>query len=234
MLSIFSVISFADTKNTKIDTSNEPTNIKNNKDDISKEQIISWIKEQGKEDRYFYGGLSYELTNVDNDSELEVIATIHGGVHLGDFFIFDKNENGKYILVTEQPWHVTSMNFSNHMADPVEVNNKKIFEIVERTGGSGLDIYEVHLCYVEQGKFVDAWKGILNTVSVFQLNYFLEIGNYRFNKSNNRLYAWSSKYDFELDGVTLKENRGTNTMIYKFDGTKFILDSETGYLKEPH
>ncbi|TCO67710.1 hypothetical protein [Marinisporobacter balticus] len=218
MLRIFSLKPFAN-------------NIKNIRQDISKEQIINWIKVQGKNERYYYEGLSYELVNLDNDPELEVVAKIVGGVHLGQFFIFDKRQDERYHLITEQDWKIESWNLSNPIANHVEVGNKKIFEIVTRTGGTGIDIYKVYLWYIEQGKFIEAWQGILKDRSSFRDDYLFKIGNYQFNDENDRIYAWLSSYKYQSDGVTLKEKFGTNTMIYKFDGTHFVLDTETGFTK---
>ncbi len=222
MLSIFFAKYYADNKkNNEVDNSTEYNNIKKNKHDMSKEQIIKWIEEQGENDTYYYDGLSYELANLDNDSELEVVAKIEAGVNLGQFFIFDKKHDERYHLIIELDWKVESWNLYNPIADPVEVGNKKIFEIVTRTGGTGVVVCEVYLWYIKDGEFIQAWKGILKERSVFQDEYFLKIGNYQFNNENNQIYAWLSSYKYKLDGVTLEESYGTNTMTYRFDGTNF-------------
>ncbi|PAB58673.1 hypothetical protein [Anaeromicrobium sediminis] len=231
MLSIFPLKCFANNKNNEINNLIEHNNIKNNKDDISKEQIINWIEEQGEKDRYYYGGLSYELVNLDNDSELEVVVKTEGGVHLGDFFIFDKKQDKKYHLIIEQDWKVESWNLYNPIADPPEVGYKKIFEIVTTTGGTGIDIHEVRLWYIEDGKFIQAWKGILKDRLFFLDYYSLKIGDYQFDHYTHQIYAWLSSYKYKIDGFTLEKSYGTNTMTYKFDGTHFILDTETGYIK---
>jgi len=76
---------------------------------ITKNMVEDWIRKQGNEKRdYYFDGLSFEEMNVDGDSEPEVLVRIDGGVHLGDFFIFDKQSKDSYKLIFEQPWHVES------------------------------------------------------------------------------------------------------------------------------
>lgn len=221
----FSFESFASKNSHESDISDE------DKQNISKEQLVNLIESEGKKDSYYFDGLSYEYVNLDNDPELEVVAKIIGGVHLGDFFIFDKKEDGSYYLITEQNWHIDNWDFSNPIASPIEFGNKKIFEVINRTGGTGLDIYEVYLWYIDRGKFIQAWKGILKDRSFYGNGCILQIGNYLINDDTNQLYGWSSRYNYQIDDVTINEFLGTNTMIYEFDGTKFTLDEETGYLK---
>lgn len=181
ILIIFSVISFASKNSIQSNAS-----VEDNEQYISEEKIINLIESEGMKDSYYFGELSYKLVNLDNDPELEIVAKTIGGVHLGEFFIFDKNENGRYRLVTEQDWHIDNWDFSGPIASPVEFGDKKIYEIVNRTGGTGLDIYEVYLWYIEKGKFVQAWKGILKDRETFRDNYFLKMGNYQLNNDNNR------------------------------------------------
>lgn len=223
---IFSVKSFASKENHELEVTGE-----NHEKYISEEQIRNLIESEGMKDNYYFGGLSYEIVNLDNDSELEIVAKTIGGVHLGDFFIFDKKEDGSYYLITEKKWHIDNWDFSNPKASPIEFGNKKIFEVINRTGGTGLDIYEVYLWYIDQGEFTQVWKGILKDREYYRNDYVLEIGNYLINDDTNQLYAWNSRYNYQRDDVIINEFLGTNTMIYEFDGTKFVLDQETGYLK---
>ncbi len=41
------------------------------------------------------------------------MAKIDGGVHLGQFFIFDRDVTGTYQLITEQNWKVDSRDFDH-------------------------------------------------------------------------------------------------------------------------
>jgi hypothetical protein len=205
--------------------------VEDNEQYISEEKIINLIEEEGIKDSYYLSELSYELLNLDNDSELEIVAKTIGSVHLGDFFIFDKNKYGKYNLVTEQHWHIDTWDFSSPIANPAEFGNKKIFETVNQTGGTGIDVHEVNLWYIEKGEFIEAWKGIIKDREVFRDNYFLQMGSYQLNDDNNKLYAWLSGYTYQEDGVTIKKKLGTDNMVYRFDGTKFVLDEDTRFIK---
>ena len=74
---------------------------------LSKEQIESIIRSQGKhKDSYYLDGLSYDLANLDDDADWEIVAKIDGTVHLGNFFILDKDPGGDYKLAAEQGWKV--------------------------------------------------------------------------------------------------------------------------------
>ena len=64
---------------------------------LSKEQIETIIQAQGKhKDSYYFDGLSYDFVNMDDDADWEIVAKIDGAVHLGNFFIFDKDSSGDY------------------------------------------------------------------------------------------------------------------------------------------
>lgn len=190
---------------------------------IGKQQVAEWIKNQGKdnEDSYYLDGLSYELVNIDSDSDLEVLAKIDGGVHLGQFFIFDKDADAEYQLIAEQDWKVENWDVDN----TIEIEDKKIFKLVTRTGGTGLDIFNVHLWYLEQGKFIEAWQGILLERSVIAVlipeSYYKKAGSYQADVEGKRLYAWETTHQLEEDGVTPKGEVKTATAIYLFDGTVF-------------
>lgn len=190
----------------------------------SKQEVASWIKEQGKdnEDSYYLEGLSYELVNIDSDSDLEIMAKIDGAVHLGQFFIFDKDSAGKYQLIAEQDWKVENWDVDN----PIEMEGKKIFKLVTRTGGTGLDIFNVHLWYLEQGKFIEAWQGILLERSVMAAlipeSYYKKVGSYQVDVEGKQLYAWETTHQLEEDGVTPIGEITTTTTLYRFNGTGFI------------
>ncbi|WP_027398916.1 hypothetical protein [Anaerovorax odorimutans] len=194
-----------------------------NIDKITKEDVIALIEEQGKDKQgSYYDELVYELVNVDDDKDLELVVKNTGGVHIGEFYIFKLKDNA-FKLIAEENWNTESLNLSK----PIELNGIKLYETIDSSGGTGADCNTAYLWYVDNGKFKIAWKHVLKDIQVFKENYYLKIGNYQFNNDNNLLYAWSSDYIYELDGITLKENKGNNTMIYKFDGNKFVMISES-------
>jgi hypothetical protein len=193
---------------------------------ISKKQVINLIKAQGAEKHYYFDGLSYQLVNVDNDEELELIAQINGTVHIGNFFVFDKNSEGKYLLVAEKNWNVVRLN----MAEQGDLWHViKFNEAVDCTGGSGLDEYIAHLWYLKDGKFVEAWKGILKEQSAFQDTVFFKVGGYQYVDRISKLFAWSSEYLFSIDTSKSIRKPTTTLSIFKFDGVKFVLESEEKY-----
>lgn len=193
---------------------------------IDKQQVTEWIKNQGKDedDSYFMEGLSYDLVNIDADNELEVVAKIDGAVHLGQLFIFDKDSTGEYRLITEQDWKVENWDFDN----PIEIEGKRIFRLVTRTGGTGIDVFNVHLCYLDKGNFIEAWQGTMQECSVFQEKYYQKVCGYQVDhySENKRLYAWETtlQYQLEQDGVTPKGEKktATATKVYLFNGTTFM------------
>ncbi|MCG8499218.1 MAG: hypothetical protein MJB12_02270 [Firmicutes bacterium] len=193
-----------------------------NNQNISKEEVIAWINEQSDNKLEYYDEFVYEVINLDNDPELEIAAKNITGVHLGTFYIFDYYEGGKYKLIAEENWHVDSWDFS----EPILIDDKKIYQLVNRSGGTGTSIFTANLWYIEKGKFVKAWEGILKHRTVFKDDYFLEMGSYQFNDDNNLMYVWLSSYIYELDGVTLKEKVSDDIEVFEFDGTQFTLLSQ--------
>lgn len=190
---------------------------------ISKEQVIKWINEQSKYKLTYHDEFVYELINLDNDLDLEIVAKNIIGVNLGNFYIFDFDKSGRYKLIGEENWHVLSWDFSS----PIIIDNKKIYEVIDKSGGSGIDITTANLWYIEDGKFIKTWYTILKHRTIFKDDYFLKIGSYQFNSENNLIYAWLNSYIYELDGVTLKEKKRTDSKVFKFDGSKFVLISQT-------
>ena len=189
---------------------------------ISKQQVAAWIKNQGKyeDDSYFMEGLSYELVNMDADDDLEIMAKIDGAVHLGQFFIFDKDPAGEYRLIAEHDWKVENWDFD----DPLEIGGKKIFKLVSRTGGTGLDLFKVHLWYLDQGKFTEAWQGILLERSMVSTpgTYYKKVGSYQVDQEGKQLYAWETTHQLGEDGVTPIGEMKTTTTLYRFNGICFI------------
>lgn len=188
------------------------------KDSITKDQVSQWITTQGKEKEYFLEGLSHEMINLDADNDLEVIAKIDGTVHLGNFFLFDKTKDEDYKLIGEKAWKIEN----SKMNSPFIINGKKIFEIVERTGGTGLDVYIAHLWYLEEDKMVEAWQGQIKELNAMKMgNYSLNIGSYQILNDTNILYYWESKYKLGADAATTLGEPVTTVKKFTFDGNVF-------------
>lgn len=209
-----------------LNTSNagEATPIMNRKH-ISQDEVSTWIIEQGAEKdatSYYLDGLTYELANVDQDAELEVLARIDSGVHLGMFFLFDQQSDRTYKLLFERPWHVYSWELS-----PLDVEGPEtpmqIYQIFTRTGGTGVDVKESHLMYMsESGAWTEAWKGTLKDRSVFQDNYHLIMGSYQLNDDNGQLIYWQTVMDMNLDSNEQVGDSLTTTKLFEMDQGVFV------------
>ncbi|RCX23557.1 copper amine oxidase-like protein [Fontibacillus phaseoli] len=184
---------------------------------VTLEQVASWVKQQGARSNYYLEGLSYEEVQLDEDDELEVIAGIDGGVHLGQFFIFDRNASGSYKLLAEKNWKVEQL-------DPgaaKDVESKKVFETVERTGGTGIDVYYAHLWYLDNGAMKEAWRGTLKErFAMVSGGHSLLAGSYQV--INNMLYSWETFTRLADDDETVVGKPETKMKVYRFDGTKFV------------
>lgn len=193
---------------------------------IPKQQVVTLLQEQGKNNDYYLEGLSFELVNLDDDDDLEIVAQIDGAVHLGEFFIFKKDSHGNYKLITEQGWKVERCNFKT----PLEIEGKKLYEIITRTGGTGLDVFNVHLIYLEQENFVEAWQGTLfeRDAGLPEASY-KRMGSYQFDAEGKRLYVWETTHQLEDDFETPQGEFKTTTTVYVFDGQKFIPEETSAY-----
>lgn len=185
-------------------------------DGITKQQVTGWIVEQGKEDNYYVEGLSYELIDLDGDGEAEVVAAIDGGVHLGHYFMFDRDAKGNYRLIFESPWKVETLK----PGAPVRVGDKLLYETVERTGGTGLDVEIVHLWYMEEGRVVEAWKGITKEMNaMIPGSYSLTVAGYHIQ--DDVLYFWRTLSLLEDDAETIQGAPATTMNTFVFDGVSF-------------
>lgn len=185
---------------------------------ISKKQVTQWIKQQGaRKANYYFEGLTFVEVQLDEDKELEVIAGIDGGVHLGHFFVFDRSKAGTYKLIAEKDWKVEQL----HPGPAIEMNSKKLFETVERTGGTGVDVKYVHLWHVENGKWVEAWEGVLKERNAMITGlHSLVAGGYQV--IDDTLYSWNTLTLLEDDDETMKGQRETTLQIFRFDGNRFV------------
>jgi hypothetical protein len=190
---------------------------------IPKEEVIKLIKTQGTKSPYFFEGLSYKVANLDTDNDFEIVAKIDAGVHVGYFFIFDKNSQGKYSLVAEKDWKVEKWDLEHwHNLN----GDNKAFEMTTRAGGSGMDIFYGHVWYLKDSKFVEAWMGTLKERTAFQDILNLKIGGYQINSDDSRLYVWTTKYDTKISTKIQLAKPKTTVSIFKFDGIKYVLQSQ--------
>jgi len=194
---------------------------------ITKEAVESWVRGQGAEKgNYYFDGLFFEEMNLDGDPEAEVLARIDRGVHLGDFFIFDKQSDGAYRLIFEQPWRVESWEAANVVVswynDDFEDMNPLI-EIVTRTGGAGVDIREARLMHInESGQWTEVWKGTLKDRSVFQDQYRTVMGSYQFNDDDGQLFYWQTEWVASLEDDQPVDDPQTTMKRFTLQQGKFV------------
>lgn len=161
---------------------------------LTKKEVASWIYAQSTTQSLTSDNeefLSFAEINLDQDEEPEIYAYTDNGVHLGDFYVFDRKADGKYKLVTEQPWHV-----DNWSAKPLYYTDQseRVFEVVTRTGGSGMDVYESHLVYLTAGgEWKEAWTATLKERSSFQNTTYLKLGGYGLNEETGQLLYWQTE-----------------------------------------
>ncbi|WP_410768625.1 stalk domain-containing protein [Fontibacillus sp. BL9] len=184
---------------------------------VTLKQVASWVKQQGAGSNYYLEGLSFEEVQLDEDDELEVIAGIDGGVHLGQFFIFDRNASGNYKLLAEKNWKVEQLDPG--VAKDVEL--KKVFETVERTGGTGIDVHYAHLWYLDNGIMKEAWRGTMKErFAMVPDGHSLLAGSYQV--IDNTLYSWETFTKLADDDETVVGKPETKMKVFRFDGTEFV------------
>jgi hypothetical protein len=188
--------------------------------ETTKDEVMDWIRKQGKEKtEYYFDGLFVEEANLDQDPEPEVLARTDGGVHLGDFFIFDKQSNGSFKLIFEQPWHVISWSAEHFPADGMN----SLYKIVTRTGGTGVDVLEAHLMYMsDTGVWKEAWKGTLKARSAFQDIYHSIMGSYQFNDDYGKLFYWQTEMDTPLENNLQVGDYRITMKIFELQQGRFI------------
>ncbi|USG64919.1 hypothetical protein NDK47_22785 [Brevibacillus ruminantium] len=196
-------------------------------------QIQSWINAVAttKVTDELLKDLRFTWVQLDDDPELELVAKVNSSVHIGYFYILDRRPDGKYALVTEQPWNAPHLQLDrwDYMRfDPPEwstvppedvgkVGGKRLFETLDRGGGTGISSNVAHLWYVENGKFVEAWKGtLLETASIPGGKMTQTIGQYQIVQTGPvpLLYYW--KTTRELDPETGKPVSSLQTEVHTF------------------
>ena len=85
-----------------------------------------------------------------------------------------------------------------------------------------MDNLTVHLWYLEQDQFIEAWQGILmeRVAGLPPETYYQKVGSYQVD-ADKRLYAWETTQRFDQDGVTPLGELKTTTIIYDFNETGF-------------
>jgi len=187
---------------------------------ITKDEVADWIRKQGKDKKdYYFDGLSIEEVNVDTDPEPEVLSRIDGGVHLGNFFIFDQQPDGSYQLIFERPWHVESWDLELFRAEGIN----PLYKIITRTGGTGMDVREAHLMYMsDHGKWTEAWNGKLKDRSVFQDQYHILMGGYQFNDDDGLLFYWTTEMDTSKENNNLAGDSRTTMKVFELQAGRFV------------
>ncbi|WP_170292089.1 hypothetical protein [Heliobacterium mobile] len=187
--------------------------------DITRDVVIGLLKAQGAQKEYFWDGLYFKTFDIDGDGDEEIIAKIDGAVHLGEFFIFDRQMDGQYRLVAEEPWKVESFNDLT----PIEVGRKKIYEVVQRDGGTGLDVFTAHLVYFEKGVLHKVWQGtLMERVAMWPHENRLTVGGYRYDSLSQNLYVWKTSLPMDQNGEDIIEGSGQSTFeMLHFNGSIF-------------
>ncbi|MGG1660513.1 hypothetical protein [Brevibacillus sp. NRS-1366] len=183
---------------------------------IGKDQIKQWIQQQSKKKDHYFEHLTFQTTNLDDDDALEVVATLTGGVHIGSFFLFDKQENGQYQLLTEQPWKIEKLD----LEQPITyLHGKKLYQTVHRTGGTGVSVEIAVLWFMDKGQLVEAWSGTLKETSTFQDEYYAQLGSYHIFEEN--LHYFTTTYKRSVDDTKTPSFFKQASSTFTFNGTIF-------------
>lgn len=181
-------------------------------------QIAAWINATAQQ-KVTAESLSFQFINLDDDKEPEIVAKENGAVHIGNFYILDQLPDHHYALIAEKPWNVPQLQLKRwdvtnyeggskwNSADPDQVGKvagKRLFETIDHTGGTGLDVYAAHLWYLEKGSIVEAWSGVLQETSFAPGGKtYRTIGSYQLTGQEGSpvLYHWLTQQ--ELDPETM-------------------------------
>ncbi|MGZ0050809.1 hypothetical protein [Brevibacillus gelatini] len=199
-------------------------------------QVIQWINASAQEpvpvDSPHF---DFELVNLDEDADWEIIAKHNESVHIGTFYVLDQKPDRTYSLVAEKKWNVPQLQPDrwdyaqevNHPGlDPHDADRRtaltgvRLIETIDHTGGTGQNIYEAHLWYLEKGKLVEAWSGLLQqTASVPGGQLFQTLGSYQIvNGETPQLYYWTTEQELDPDtGAPLPGKTSTKLAVYQFD-----------------
>ncbi|WP_261376019.1 hypothetical protein [Brevibacillus brevis] len=111
--------------------------------------------------------------------------------------------------------------------EPRLLAEKRIFETVQHTGGSGICVYEANLWYLDKGRLVKAWEGLLQeTVSVPGGQLFRTVGSYQVvhdDEAKPLLYHWTTKQELNPDtGELLPGMPETSLQMYRWENGVFV------------
>ncbi|MFF2530217.1 hypothetical protein ACFVS2_15065 [Brevibacillus sp. NPDC058079] len=204
-------------------------------------QVMEWINKQAKAP-IVTDNFDFQLVNLDDDPVPEIVAKHNGSVHIGNFYILDQRPDRAYALIAEEEWNPPRLQL-DHWDYTREVNSpaidknaedeprllagKRVFETVQHTGGSGVSVYEANLWYLDKGRLVKAWEGLLReTVSVPGGQLFRTVGSYQIvhdDEAKPLLYHWQTKQELNPDtGELLLGKPETTLQMYRWENGVFI------------
>ncbi|MGF9905782.1 hypothetical protein [Brevibacillus porteri] len=207
----------------------------------TKTQVMDWINKQAK-DPVVSDYFDFQLVNLDDDPEPEIVAKNNGSVHIGNFYVLDQKWDRTYALIAEEEWNPPRLQL-DHWDYTREVNHseinknddtelrlladKRVFETVHHTGGTGICVYESNLWYLDKGRLVNAWEGLLRqTVSVPGGQLFQTVGSYQILHDDSEkplLYHWQTQQELNPDtGELLPGKPETTLQIYHWENGVFV------------
>ncbi|MFF0829334.1 hypothetical protein ACFYU8_19920 [Brevibacillus sp. NPDC003359] len=207
----------------------------------TKSQVMEWINKQAK-NPIVTDNFDFQLVHLDDDPELEIVAKHNGSVHIGNFYILDQKPDRTYALIAEEEWNPPRLQLDhwdytreenypgidkNAEDEPRLLAGKRAFETVQHTGGSGISIYEANLWYLDKGRLVKAWDGLLReTVSVPGGQLFRTVGSYQILHDGTEkplLYHWQTRQELNPDtGEPLSGKLETSLQIYRWENGVFV------------
>ncbi|NTU33628.1 hypothetical protein HPY27_26060 [Brevibacillus sp. HB1.1] len=207
----------------------------------SKTQIMDWINKQAK-NPVVSDNFDFQLVNLDDDPEPEIAAKHNGSVHIGSFYVLDQKPDRTYALIAEEEWNPPRLQLDhwdytreinspaidkNTEVEPRLLAEKRVFETVQHTGGSGISVYQANLWYLDKGRLVKAWEGLLReTVSVPGGQLFRTVGSYQIvhdDEAKPLLYHWQTKQELNPDtGELLPGKPETTLQMYRWENGVFV------------
>lgn len=184
---------------------------------VSREQVVALLEDQGGDaGSYYLEGLSFALADLDGDGDMEVLAKIDGGVHLGQWFIFDQQADGTYQLITEQDLKVESWGLDQ----PAAWQDHRMFAMTTRTGGTGTSSTYAHLWYLHKGEYTEVWRGLIKETTHQPGGEVRKvIGGYTVDQGT--LHHWTTETLLAEDGSTPVAPPKTILNVYEFTGGAF-------------
>lgn len=120
---------------------------------INEQQVREWINAKAQE-KASPESFSFQQVNLDEDENLEIISKQNDAVHIGSFYVLDRQTDDRYSLIAEKSWNVPRFqperwditryeDDSEWNTRPAKelglVAGKRLFETVNHTGGTGID-----------------------------------------------------------------------------------------------